>query len=132
LLEPSSGTLTTGWKVISKLWGWYTEPKAKLKELESRLDEKQEFDRKLSELETRQEDDNLYRRKDGTGPFYCSLCIEHDHKFIAVFNHFADSYYCHIHNRVFELEARRMRARQQQSSLPIERRPGGPHGWMSS
>jgi hypothetical protein len=127
-MEPISGAvekkaLDSAFAFVRKLWTWHTDIVKENKSLHARLDEKAEFERKKSELGSRQEDDNLYKRKDGTGPYYCPLCLEHDGKFISVLNQFEDSYYCAIHKQVFETEARRLRRKQTQPQpFAIKRR----------
>ena len=125
-MEPISGAvekkaLDSAFAFIRKLWTWHTDIVKENKRLHARLDPKAEFEQKKGELISRQEDDNLYKRKDGTGPYYCPLCLEHDGKFISVLNHFEGSYYCAIHRQVFETECRRLR-RTEQRSHPIKLR----------
>ncbi len=120
-------------EVVRKLWSWHTDVvkenkalKEENKTLWERLDAKAEFERKKAELVSRQEDDNLY--KDKNGRYYCHLCLDADSKFVAVLNHDEGSYFCALHNQVFETAERRLRSRNRQQ--PRQPSYGGPNSWM--
>jgi len=113
---------------VRKLWSWHTDVVKENKALKERLDTRAEFDRKKAELYGRQEDDNLYRDKDGK--YYCPLCLHSDSKFVPVLNYGEGSYYCALHKQVFETEERRLR-KTEERRLSQPPRHRGPQSWMA-
>jgi hypothetical protein len=101
--------------------------KREIAHLRQELDVKREFERRKSELECLVDDDCMYRAKDGTGPYYCPLCLDADGKFVPVPGD-EGHHYCSLHQRYFTTEARRERRRQKNRQYRDQsaERPG----WM--
>src|SRR5580704_11136448 len=69
--------------------------KERIVELEARLDAKKDFEQRKAELECLSDDDSIYRQKDGSGPYYCPLCLNADNKFIPLTHGSNEgSYFC--------------------------------------
>ena len=133
-MDPIGGAVekeAVGWLFSNfrKLWSWHTDVVKENKRLKNQLDEKLEFQRQVAEMTTRQEDDNLYRSKDGR--YFCPICIHKNKEIVPVVNHFEGSYFCVIHKHVFETEARRLGRAENPVALRIKRRRRGPHDWMA-
>jgi hypothetical protein len=78
---------------------------AKIIELGGQVDAKAAFERRKAELECLPDDDCLYRRKDGTGPYYCPTCLETNEKFVPLphaSRNNEGSFYCGLHQQTFE------------------------------
>lgn len=116
-----------GADTLRKLWTWHTDVVKENKTLKERLDVRAEFERRKAELVSRQEDDNLYR--DANGRYHCPICLNADSKFVPVLNHFEGSYYCVIHQQVFETEERRLRSRNVRPQRVNQKL--GPYDWMA-
>jgi hypothetical protein len=120
------------WTYLQK---WFTrnqDLKKQIVELKAELAEERSgrlaFERLMSELESRPEDDHMYWRKDGKGGPYCPTCLHGDRKLIPLTIYGEGSFYCIIHEHVFETHERRERIRyRQQSQQPRYR----PRNWMA-
>jgi hypothetical protein len=102
--------------------------KERIVELEARLDAKKDFEQRKAELECLSDDDSIYRQKDGSGPYYCPLCLNADNKFIPLTHGSNEgSYFCSLHKQYFEtlaLRNRRKQLREQHNSGGRRSRPG--------
>jgi hypothetical protein len=78
-------------------------------ELDSRSQENKVFERRLSELKCRHEDDSIYWSADGGA--FCPLCISGPQKLFTPLTHGINkgSYYCCLHQHYFETEELRER-----------------------
>jgi hypothetical protein len=127
-------------KVAEGLWtvvrGWFTrnrDLKKQVEILQTQLAEERSgrlaFEKMMSEVECRSEDDNMYWNKDPRkgGP-YCPLCLHANNKLIPLTNgNRQGAYYCRIYDHFFETED--LRQRERNRAQP--RQPNyGPHGWM--
>ncbi|SRR5712692_1394573 len=143
-MDPKSGVVEK--KVAEGIWsvvrGWFTrnrDLKKQVETLQAQLAEERSgglaFEKLMSEVECRPEDDNMYWNKDPRkgGP-YCPLCLHADKKLIPLTNGNREgAFYCRIHDHFFETEELRMREREAARNRAQPRQPGygGPHGWMS-
>lgn len=104
--------------------------KERIVALERRLDVQEQFERRKAELECLADDDCMYRRKDGKGPYLCPLCLDADGKFVPLpHSNSEGSYFCSLHTRHFETHDLRER-RRFNSQQRAQRPSGGRHGWM--
>ena len=151
-MDPISGmaekkVVESAWDFVRGLWNRHRDLKKQVAALEAQLaDErsgKLELDRLLNELVCRPEDDNMYWKKDGSGP-YCPLCLHDKSKLIPLTHGTGEgAYYCRLHDHFFETQERRERVRNH-TSRPrswhsIGRRLEGesyrqahPQSWMGS
>src|ERR1700722_12670592 len=68
------------------------------------------FEKMMSELVCRTEDDSIYWKKDGSGGPYCPLCLHSDKKLIPLSHGNRDrSFYCRLHEHTFAMEGLRKR-----------------------
>jgi TolA-binding protein len=107
--------------------------KRRIQELQAQFDVKKDFERRKAELQCLSDDDSMYRQKDGTGPYYCPLCLNADNKFIPLTHGTSDgSHYCSLHKQYFEtleLRNRRRNNNQQRNSGGGHFRRGRPGPW---
>ena len=103
--------------VFDAIRKWFNRRKDDEKQIESlkaQLAEERNgrlaFERLMSELVCRPEDDSMYWRKDGSGGPYCPLCL-HENKKLIPLTHGANegSYYCRLHDHFFETQESRNR-----------------------
>lgn len=126
-------------KFAESAWGYFRglftrdrDQRKRIETLEAELaeerSEKLAFEKMMSELECRPEDENIYWRKDGKGGPYCPICLHDNKKLIPMTHGEEGAFYCCLHKHYFlteELRERnRNRAQPQQPSY-------GPHGWMA-
>lgn len=103
--------------------------RARVATLEAQLDAKREFERRKAELECLADDDCLYRRKDGTGPYYCPLCLDADQKFVPVTHGTHEGgYFCRLHEHGFS--TRELREKRRNTNHKIESGEMRPLSWM--
>jgi hypothetical protein len=97
--------------------------KAQIANLEAQLDAKREFERRKAELECLSDDDCLYRRRDGTGPYYCPLCLDADQRFVPVTHGTNEGgYFCSLHRHGFATRELRERRRNTSHTTYRDRR----------
>lgn len=142
-MAPISGVVEK--KVAEGVWtavrGWFTrnrDLKKQVEALQAELTEERSgklgFEKMMSEVECRAQDDNMYWNKDPRkgGP-YCPLCLHANSKLIPLTNgNRQGSFYCRIHDHHFETEDLRQREREAARNRAQRRGPhyGGPNSWM--
>ena len=121
-MEPITGMVEK--KVAESLWtvvrNWFQRNRDQQKRIESlqaQLAEvrsgKLAFEKLMSELVYRSEDDHMYWEKDGSGGPYCPLCLHGDEKLMPLTHGNRDGcFYCRIHDHHFETDDLRQRERQ--------------------
>jgi hypothetical protein len=137
-MDPISGVVgkEAGKEVAASAWNWlrrlftrFGDLKKENEGLKAQLDKKAEFERRKAELICYPEDDCLYQNKDGTGPYYCPLCLGADGKFIPVTHGTPGTYYCKLHDHYFETKQYRERPRR---IGPVKLSGRHSHSWMGS
>jgi hypothetical protein len=109
--------LEIAWDFVRGLWNRSRDLKKRNEVLERhnqaltvKLAEQQSgssaFERKLTELECRPQDDSIYWSKDGSGAAFCPLCIHGPEKLITPLTHGINrgAYYCALHEQFFNSE----------------------------
>jgi hypothetical protein len=141
-MDPLSGVVEK--KVAEGAWavvrGWFTrnqDLKKQVETLQAQLAEERSgrlaFEKMMSEVECRPEDDNMYWNKDvRKGGPYCPLCLHANNKLIPLTNGSRQgAFYCRIHDHYFETEELREREREARRNRAQARQPSyGRHGWM--
>jgi hypothetical protein len=119
------------WEFVHKLFIRRADLKRENLLLKLQLDEKLAFERKLTELDCHPEDDSIYWKKDGSGAGFCPLCISGPEKLFTPLTHGASkgSFYCRLHDHVFETEVLRER-RSNRHPARRASRFSGPNAWM--
>lgn len=141
-MDPITGVVEK--KVAESVWtylrGWFTrnhELKKQVETLQAQLAEESSgrlaFEKLMSELECRPEDDNIYWKKDGSGGPYCPICLLQNQKLGPLTHGREGAFYCRVHDHFFETKELRERDRQAvRNRAQAARRPSrfGPHSWM--
>ena len=71
------------------------------------------FQKLMSELLCRRDDDNMYWKKDGSGGPYCFLCLHGDRKLMPLTNGDREgAFYCRLHDHSFVTKERREKDRR--------------------
>jgi hypothetical protein len=119
-MDPISGiveekAVESAWALVRGWWNRNRDLKMRVEALEAQLaaerSPKLELDRLLCELVCHSDDDNMYWKKDGSGP-YCPLCLCDKSKLIPLTHGTGEgSYYCRLHEHYFETQERRERVR---------------------
>lgn len=120
-MDPISGMVEK--KVAESAWGfiraWFTrnrDLKMQVEALQAQLSEARSgelaFEYLMSGLVCFPEDDSIYQNKDGSGAYYCPLCL-HGNKELMPLTHGLSrgSYYCRLHDHFFETHELRERRR---------------------
>jgi len=140
-MDPITGVVEK--KVAETAWacvrGWFTrnrDLKKQIEILQSQLAEARSghlaFEKLMSELECRPNDDNMYWKKDASGGPYCPLCLHGNRKLIPMTHGREGTFYCRIHDHYFETEEHRECEREAARNRAQPRQPSyGPHGWMA-
>jgi hypothetical protein len=118
------------------LWNRERDLKARIAELEAVLATEHSgeaaFERLMSTLICRPEDDHMWFKKAGTGGPYCPLCLPQTKQLrplIAVSGK-AGEFECYVHDRRFETAERRRHVEQNPRRSVRMRRVRGPQAWM--
>ncbi len=89
-----------------KWWNRRRDLEKRIEGVEAQLAEERSgrlaFERLMSELVCRPEDDSMYWRKDGSGGPYCPLCLHENKKLIPLTHSVREGeYYCRLHDHPF-------------------------------
>jgi hypothetical protein len=128
-------------KVAESAWayirGWFTrnrDLKKQVETLQAQLAEERSgrlaFEKLMSEIVCRPQDDSMYWKKDGSGGPYCPLCLHEKQKLIPLTHGREGAFYCRLHDHFFETEDLRMRDRERARHQPRGPSYGGPNSWM--
>lgn len=139
-MEPISGVVEKkiaegAWTIVRRWFTRYRDQKKRIKALEAELAEersgKSAFEKLMSELECRPEDDSMYWKKDGRGGPYCPLCLHHNKTLGPLTHGNRDgSFYCRIHDHYFETNELRQREREAaRNRAQARRRPSRFGPW---
>jgi hypothetical protein len=143
-MDPITGVVEK--KVAESVWAylrrWFTrnqDQKKQIETLQAQLAEERSgklaFQKMMSEIECRPEDENMYWRKDGKGGPYCPLCLHDNEKLIPMTHGREGAFYCRLHDHYFETQELRAREREaRRNRAHAGRGPSrfGPHSRMGS
>ncbi|SRR6266446_4285844 len=142
-MDPVSGVVEKKvaegvWAVVRGWINWHKDQRKRIEALEAELAEfrggERAFEKLMSELVCRPEDDHMYWKKGNSGGPYCPICL-HQNKQLIPLTHVRNlegAFECCIHKQCFQTEERRQREPHAvRYSIPIKphRRR---HSWMGS
>jgi hypothetical protein len=113
MIDPITGIVKK--KATESVWGFFRglfkrdhDQKKRIEALEAEVTElrtgKQAFQELLGELDCR---DGMYWSKDGGGGPYCIYCVHASKERIPLIDNGGGSFYCRIHDHIFETSERR-------------------------